>query len=164
MIRAFYILFLFPIVLSAQFHINIGYVDIEDKKDKNPIAWNIGYDQYFKNFGAGINVRYTGITGDNYYSLESNIKHRIINEGKYRMDIGGVFGHNLDDKDFYTGATLNNSIRIDPGTWITFGIDNNHRKPKYWNKWRNETYLTFGVSLDITKEGQKNLSKNKRFY
>ena len=112
-----YILLTLPLIASAQFSINIGAVDVQDRTENGTIAWSIGYDQFIERTGFGLNVRYTGITTDNYYSLEANLKQRIINENVYRLDLGTLIGYNLDDFDVYPGITFKNSVRIDQGTW-----------------------------------------------
>ena len=157
---------LLSISMGAQLHMNVGVVDIQDRMDGSTISWDVGYTQFFDRVGFGANVRYTGVMGDNYYTAELNLKQRVINEEVYRFDWGLGIGYNFDDYDVHPLATVRNSIRIDEGTWINIDFDNAYRQSKDFNGggWRFETYLMFGISLDVTRVGQRNLKKIKRFY
>lgn len=159
------LMILLPMAVSSQLHINVGVVDIQKRMDGNTLAWEAGYTQFLDRIGFSANARYTGVVGDNYYSLESYLKIRVADRG-YRLDVGGGAGWNLDEHDFYPMAHIRNSFRIDEGTWINIDFDNAFRKSQDWNGGglRSETYLMLGIGLDVTRLGQRNLKKHKRFF
>lgn len=155
---------LFPIIAFGQIHLMGGVVDIQDRMDGSALAWDAGYTQFLGKFGMGANFRSTQIMGDGYYTLEGNLKYRVVNERIYRMDISGGVGWNLDESDIHPVVGLRNAVRIDEGTWLTFDFDNSYRNSQDFSGggWRFETYLLVGLSLDV--KWQKNLKRKKRFF
>ncbi|MBO0323510.1 hypothetical protein J0X14_14470 [Muricauda sp. CAU 1633] len=157
-------LILFPFLVSAQIHLNIGIVDIQDRLDGNTMAWDVGYSQFFERVGIGANFRSTQIKGDGYFTLEGNVRYRMVEERIYRSEISAGAGWNLDEHDIHPIVGLRNAVRIDEGTWLTVDFDNSYRNSQDWNGggWRFETYLLIGISLDV--KWQRNLRKRKRFF
>ena len=131
---------------NGQIILNAGIVDVSDwQEGEAPVSWTVGYD-HFSNIGlgGGLNYRYTGMAGVNFYSAEAKIKYRL-NQKAYRLEVGGGAGHNLDDKDFYPVAHLRNSFKVAELTWLIVDFDNSFRA-----KFNHlETYLTIGFALDF---------------
>ena len=145
------VLLLIPFFVKAQLHVGFGAVDVHERQDGYTIASQIGYTHFFNRIGAGANYRNTSIRGDIYYTLESQIRYRLANNPKYRMDIGFGAGYNLDDYDVHPLGSLRNSIKIYDNLWVDLSIDNAYRNSKDIIKpgWRWETYLMFGFSMDF---------------
>lgn len=159
-----YILLLFPLLISAQqLHLNVGVLDIQDRRDGTALSWNVGYAHYFKSFGVGTNYRYSQMLWDNYFTAELTLKYRV-EERNYRFDAGVGAGYNFDDFDIHPLVTLRNSFKIDEGTWINIDLDNAYRNSKenYGGGWRFETYLLVGLSLDV--DWVKKPRRPKRFF
>lgn len=163
--KALFILLFCSMSIHAQLHLDVGFVDVQDRMDGNVIAWQIGYDQFYGHYGFGANVRYTGINGDNYYTSELYAKYRLV-DNLYRLDLGGGAGYNFDDLDIHPIVSVRNSLRLEEGTWLNLELANAFRNSKDWNGggWRSETYIMFGIGVDVTRMGQRKLKKIKRFF
>lgn len=137
----------------SQLHLNVGVVEIHNRKDGYTITSEIGYT-YFKNkIGVGLNYRNTSVRGDIYDTFEIHSKYRFVNNKKYRFDIGFGGGFNIDEKDVHPIVTTRNSIRILDNLWLNINLDNFYRNSKDIIKpgWRVETYFTAGVSMNFIK-------------
>lgn len=150
--------------MFGQVHLNVGVVDIQNRMDGASLGWNVGYTKFFNRVGFGASYREASFYGDNYGTIELNIKQRVVDERIYRFEWGIGAGYNLDEFDVHPISYVRNSIRIDEGVWVNLDFDNAYRNSKDWNGggWRFETYLLVGFSMDL--KWQSRLKKIKRFY
>lgn len=152
----------FSVTARAQLHVNVGVVDVSGRLDGTNLAWDTGYTHFMGRTGAGANLRYTSTLSGNYYTAEALVKHRV-SDGGYRLDAGAGTGYNFDNGDIHPLVVVRSSFRLEEGTWLNLDFDNSFRKVAGQGKWRTETYLMVGLSVDIFGHGRRNLKKMKRF-
>ncbi len=135
------LIYILPLIASAQIHLGVGVVDISDRMDGNTLTYHMGYRQGFGDFGLGFNHRYTGVWGENFRSWEFRGSYRVSRTANYRLELGAGAAFNQKNKDVYPVIRVRNAFKISDGIYAALDFDNSFR-------YRNESYLSVSITLD----------------